>query len=813
MGNIFKIAILLSFFYIHPAFSQQHEIDSLSKLLDKHSRQDSNRVNYMTALAFRYSYKDPDKGLSLANEALLLAKKLKYEKGVARAYRMHGANYFKKSNYEKAVQYHKKSLDLCLKIKDSLCIADAYGNIGAIYNTRGLYDLAITYFKKTIPIYQKNKNLMNVEIAYFNIGNAYDHKNNLKDALKYTLKSLEIAEEIDDSIGLRYSYNYLGGLLNQQGKKEKALEYYQKALEIAQKSGDLEGVANTCGHLGDFYRDEKKYKQAEEYYSKALTFFEKTGDMRFSAITLSDISFLYEKMGNFEKAIGYEQKALNIRQELKIDREISESLNALGALFTKTKNFNLAEKYLKEGLETAQKAKNMSVMYNSYKDMSTLDSLRGNYRQALIYYHQYTSLKNKSDEENKAEELSRLETQYQINKRESQIEKQKISLEKQQLLINKRNLTNTALLIGIGILLILVIAFFWFSQKLKQKNTKLSLQNNQIIQQKEEINTQKEEIIAQSEFLKTTNHKLVQLDRMKEDLTQMLIHDLKTPLSTVLLQSDNKEIQKAGKQMFQMVSNILDVQRFEEAKMDIQKTEWYLSEVINEVREQTAVLLEEKKLSLMIHPGKDAMVLADRDLVSRVLTNLLSNAIKHSPFGGAVKIFTESVDSQQIQVFVEDNGKGISPEYMGHIFDKYHTKNTTSDFYNSSTGLGLTFCKMVIEAHHHEIGVNSEINKGALFWFTLDTLEQSDMKNGGLIWSDTTGFSAVVMTNEEKVVLIPFIDQLKELSIFQATRIKHIIKEIDDNQYPNLKTWKEEMKECIYACDQAAFNKLLSVKL
>lgn len=105
-------------------------------------------------------------------------------------------------------------------------------------------------------------------------------------------------------------------------------------------------------------------------------------------------------------------------------------------------------------------------------------------------------------------------------------------------------------------------------------------------------------------------------------------------------------------------------------------------------------------------------------LVYRVLVNLLTNAIKHSPRGGRV-IINSSLIEDHARIVVQDNGRGIPAEYHQKIFEKFSQVQARQDGQKHSSGLGLTFCKLAVEAHGGRIGVDSEEGQGSSFWFTL----------------------------------------------------------------------------------------------
>jgi signal transduction histidine kinase len=111
-------------------------------------------------------------------------------------------------------------------------------------------------------------------------------------------------------------------------------------------------------------------------------------------------------------------------------------------------------------------------------------------------------------------------------------------------------------------------------------------------------------------------------------------------------------------------------------------------------------------------------VLADREIVSRIVENLLANALRFTPADGEVRVGIV-VEAEHMRVFVADTGPGIPPDLRDSIFEKFVQVGGSALPRNRSTGLGLAFCKMAVEAHGGRIGVDSELGKGSNFWFTL----------------------------------------------------------------------------------------------
>lgn len=128
-------------------------------------------------------------------------------------------------------------------------------------------------------------------------------------------------------------------------------------------------------------------------------------------------------------------------------------------------------------------------------------------------------------------------------------------------------------------------------------------------------------------------------------------------------------------------------------------------------------LIEGREVSFT-PPESPVTVVADSEIISRVVQNLLANAIKFTPDGGLIRLGIEPA-GELVRVSVIDNGPGIAPEYRKKIFEKFGQVESRAGRQRNSTGLGLTFCKLAVEAHGGNIGVDGEEGKGSSFWFEL----------------------------------------------------------------------------------------------
>jgi len=229
---------------------------------------------------------------------------------------------------------------------------------------------------------------------------------------------------------------------------------------------------------------------------------------------------------------------------------------------------------------------------------------------------------------------------------------------------------------------------------------------------------------------------LKRLEEVKQDLTRMIIHDLKSPLSGIMGSLDYLEsgmmgemtreqgkivtlAKKSSESMLEMIQNLLDVAKMEEGKLELKKEEFDITLLVHERLQQFETLVKNEQKSLTLNIADNVpKVSAEKHLIERVLNNLISNAVHHTSMGGSIIISVAKIEGF-VEVRVSDNGAGVPPEYIDKIFEKFVQVERRKAQLRTGAGLGLTFCRMVIETHGGLIRVESELNKGSSFIFTL----------------------------------------------------------------------------------------------
>lgn len=345
-------------------------------------------------------------------------------------------------------------------------------------------------------------------------------------------------------------------------------------------------------------------------------------------------------------------------------------------------------------------------------------------------------------------------------------------------------------IILVFILTVFIVFYKVRSFKVKKRAEYLTLQ----------VEERTSEITQQAEELKAANDKLVELGVFKENVINMIVHDLKNPLGAILYASkSNIVIQRASQRMMNLIITLLDAQKIDTPTFELQLENITIHEVINNAISEVEVFLLEHNIKLIQEYNHNFVIEVDKDMIHRVLINLLNNAIKFSSPNSQIKIQASQKNEEWLQIAITDYGVGIMPSDIDKVFSLFSSNNdkrTTT--LNPSTGLGLSFCKMAIEAHGGKIWVISTPNITTTFYFTVPLVAEVN----------DTLLKAIHLSESELQELEVLKANLSVLKVYQISQIKAVLNGTKTNS-DTVNNWKKEVEKVVYLCDEKQYQKLI----
>ena len=233
-------------------------------------------------------------------------------------------------------------------------------------------------------------------------------------------------------------------------------------------------------------------------------------------------------------------------------------------------------------------------------------------------------------------------------------------------------------------------------------------------------------------------HTVDESAQAKQDLYNMVTHDLRTPLTAIqgcleILNVDQTEtfsprsrklikvaVRNSTRTMG-LVNDLLDSQKLEAGMLELDATTVHLEDVFEDVNLDISGWIEEYGIELSL-PTTDLTAWANEGMLKRIIFNLISNAIKYSPRGGLI-VVQAIADTDMVEISISDQGPGIPKHMLNSIFDRFRQVTENNPIAKTGSGLGLSICHDFVSLHEGDIWVTSELGKGSTFHFTIPRVQ------------------------------------------------------------------------------------------
>ncbi len=721
----FYLTLSFSLFWITGfAVINRGQVDSLKTLvagsLKNQEHPDTLNINRLNKLAANYFESNPDSTLYYGHKSIELSLKINYKAGVANGLVQTAHASFFKGDFVTARRDFDAAIVIYKALDDLKDLSDCYILYGRMNQLLADYKESLFYLNKALNIIQKLKNERDEGDCYKNIGIVYYSKGDLSHALDYYYKALFIAVKLHDKRATAANYNDIGLVLQSMEIYPRAMEYYNKSLKIFQEIKNLNGIGTVYENIGEVFIAQKKYDDAINYLEKSIVIAVQQDDKDGMSSDYTDLGVCYGHQNQYYLALHYLNNSLEITNKYKIAYNEAYTLVGFAEVYNLQKDYKSAYKYAIEGQNIAVKLGNLAVKTRAALELNKTLAGLGRYDDAYKMLQQYISLKDSLNSNESVQKLTSYNLELDFNDKQHQLDRQQKEKDTEyQERLELQLLINSVFLIVI--LGMITISIVYYRQKRKQQkiNTMLEDKNKEVLQQKASIDDQAQ--------------KLNDLNTLKDRLISVLAHDLRAPLSTLRglfsLLEDNTI---SHDQMLEMIPSVLKKLEYTSDFLDTllfwinsqmenfenQAKSFYIKDVVAYEVESYQEQADLKGIKLMYNVPDDAVASTDPNSIRIVIRNLITNAIKFSNHNDSISVTCRLQETDTYMVSVKDTGIGMSEDQLSKLFkSKVNSKTGTAN--ESGTGMGMLFCKDLVEKCSGKIWVTSQQGRGTEFMFTI----------------------------------------------------------------------------------------------
>ncbi|MBE0641457.1 MAG: tetratricopeptide repeat protein [Bacteroidales bacterium] len=357
-------------------------IDSLRQRLS--SVQDTQYVLTLSDLCWEFRLVDQDSALNYGQQALSLARRLKYAKGEAQALNDLGIIHIDRSEYSAALDHFTRALQIRQGLGDSAGVAAIYNKQGIVHQKQGRLDAALDRQLRALRIYEQRKEdlhisytLNNIAIIHFNLGNRAK-------SLEYHERALMLRLHLKDDYGIGASYGNMANVYLESGDTVKALNHISKALEYLRKVGGSEALGVQLNNMGAILAAQGKVDSAAHYLLRALEIRQGLGDNKAIASTMGSLGEVYYRQGRYRQAEDILQRALGMARQAEVKEEQINILSRLSTVYEATGKHSLALEALREHNRVREEVYNDQVNARILEMQERFEATQKEQRIALL---------------------------------------------------------------------------------------------------------------------------------------------------------------------------------------------------------------------------------------------------------------------------------------------------------------------------------------------------------------------------------------------------------------------------------------------
>jgi len=700
---LFLLTILISYSAFAEEKTRDIQIDSLRKELN--TKKGLDKISIQLELALLVKENDKKEAQSLANSALIAAKKADNKNLEMRSYFILGRISQVLVNVELAEAYYDTALTITEITGDNWYKGEILFRKGEINRNNGEEIEALECFNGSIQAGRLSNNFKIMGSSYSMTGTIF-RVNGLYDrAIEYTINSKLNYEKADYLEGNAWTAYILGRIHTDLKLPQKALEYFQEALGIyiiqASIDGNENGVAMCYEQIGLLNLEAGNFKEAHKYIDKTLKIYTANKSEYGLSNSHKNLGMIEYSKGNYDLAEKYLNESLKVKIDVSDFLSLPVIYEYLGLCHIGKGQITDGFNNLQQGLALAVTNSQKKIQLDIYSKLTEAYLNINDYENAISYQKKQIEIQDLILSGAADIKVEQLQAIYEIDEKNSQI----IVLEKQNeinsLRLKQQRNSQQMMILGIIITFLISITIYWFYNKIRQKNIELK-----------EANAAKDKFFAviAHDLRGSTGTLASFLEHLNETFNEHSPKELKEILLVLYKSAENVSV---------LLENLLIWAQSQLNKIEFRPTVLKLTEVLQtsiKGLEQTA---DKKQIDIKFELNDLIFVLADSNMVQTIVRNILSNAIKFTNRGGSVIIKSTVKNKNSAFISIIDNGVGIEKSALLKIFDISNTIHTTGTENEKSTGLGLIIVKDFIEKNSGTITIESQKDKGTIVSFSL----------------------------------------------------------------------------------------------
>lgn len=628
------------------ALAQPTLLDSLQQEL-KGAKEDQNKVLLLIRIGQEYEQTDLEKAKSLYRQARALGHKIGYPETEVKFISNYTFALNMQGRLDSSLYWNLKAIEEAEKLKNNEHIAKAYFNTGTSYQYLSDYQSAVEYYQKGLTYFEKIDNLRFTAQANDILQNLYSSTRQFDKAILHGKKAVAQFRNLDDPKLLAYALTNLGVTYGKMNLKDSSFIFHKEADEIAKKVGDEILIATTELNLADVYLWRKQYETAKPYFLSVLQRARKNDLPGSETNALRGLSYYYQLLGDYAMAKKYALDALVVSEKNNIPDSRVLNLDQLSDLAYMERDADLGNEYATKMRQLQDSLLNAEIITNTIN----------------------------------------IEKRYELSKKNDQIKIQEEKI-KQQKLFN-------VILIG-GIVALLLVAFLSY----RNYNNRKKLQQQRIT----ELETEKQLLATQS-LLQGQEDERSRIAKDLHDGLGGLLSGVKLQLGAMkgnlILSEENG--QAFNRALDKLDESISEMRRVAHNMMPETLLHFGLAKAL---LDYTDGLMQQQYFTIecTFKGLEQRMSQSTEVMIYRMVQELINNAVKHS---GAGNILVQVIrhNNRQLNITVEDNGKGFNPEQI------------------KQNAAGLRSVKSRVEYLNGKMDLQSEQGKGTSVYIECDLKE------------------------------------------------------------------------------------------